>query len=122
MYPNVNEAAVDAKQVACFERLKNNLLADRFRDRMTKPLGYWALPNDRRLPQALLSFPLHDVLARPFEELAATRGIGRKKLESLFVLLGVPPAIRRLAPTSLNCKATPRVPLLAVRRIKSASN
>lgn len=87
MYPNVNEAAVDAKQVACFERLKNNLLADRFRDRMSKPLGYWALPNDRRLPQALLNFPLHDVLARPFEELAATRGIGRKKLESLFVLL-----------------------------------
>lgn len=86
MYGNV-DAAVDAKQAACFERLKNTLLAERFGDRMSRPLGYWALPNDRRLPQALLDFPLGEVLAKPLAELAATRGIGRKKIESLFVLL-----------------------------------
>jgi hypothetical protein len=84
---NVNDAAADAKQAACFHRLRDTLLANRFRDRLSKPLAFWALPNDRRLPQALLEYPLEDVLARSFDELAATRGIGQKKLESLFVLL-----------------------------------
>jgi hypothetical protein len=84
---NVNDAAADAKQAACFHRLRDTLLANRFQDRLSKPLAFWALPNDRRLPQALLDHPLEDVLARSFEELAATRGIGQKKIESLFVLL-----------------------------------
>lgn len=87
MYTNVNAAAPDAAQAACFERLRNTLLAKKFQDRLARPLAYWALPNDRRLPQALLDYPLSEVLGKPFEELAATRGIGRKKLESLFVLL-----------------------------------
>jgi hypothetical protein len=87
MNVNVKDAAADAQQAACFHRLRDTLLANRFRDRLAKPLAYWALPNDRRLPQALLDFSLEDVLARPFDELAQTRGIGHKKLESLFVLL-----------------------------------
>ncbi|MEX2188965.1 MAG: hypothetical protein WD875_19310 [Pirellulales bacterium] len=87
MNANVNAAALDAKQAACFERLKDTLLAKRFHDRLSRPLAYWALPNDRRLPQALLDFPLAEVLNKEFTDLAATRGIGRKKLESLFVLL-----------------------------------
>ncbi|RIK84042.1 MAG: hypothetical protein DCC68_02500 [Planctomycetota bacterium] len=87
MNVNVKDASADDKQAACYHRLRDTLLAKRYEDRLTKPLGYWALPNDRRLPQALLEFPLEEVLARSFEELAATRGIGQKKIESLFVLL-----------------------------------
>jgi hypothetical protein len=86
MYPDAT-TTVDARQAACFERLKSTLLADKYKDRLAKPLGHWALPNDRRLPQALLGRPLADVLSRPFSEIAATRGIGPKKIESLFVLL-----------------------------------
>lgn len=87
MNVNVKDASADDKQAPCYHRLRETLLAKRFEDRLTKPLGYWALPNDRRLPQALLDYPLEEVLARSFAELAATRGIGRKKIESLLVLL-----------------------------------
>src|SRR5262249_3198165 len=47
----------------------------------------WALPNDRRLPTALLGRTLRELFKHPFDQLASTAGIGRKKLETLIKLL-----------------------------------
>ena len=37
-----------------FESLRRILLADTYAHHLDKPLAYWALPTDRRLPLALL--------------------------------------------------------------------
>ena len=77
----------DYKIVSSFQSLRRTLLQDKFADRLEKPLAYWALPNDRRLPLAFLGRTLKDLLATPFDELAATPGIGQKKISSLVKLL-----------------------------------
>lgn len=77
----------DYKIVSSFQSLKKTLLHDKFADRLEKPLAYWALPNDRRLPLAFLGRTIKDLLATPFEELSATPGIGQKKISSLVKLL-----------------------------------
>lgn len=88
----------DYKIVSSFQSLKKTLLNDKFADRLEKPLAYWALPNDRRLPLAFLGRTIKDLLATPFEELSATQGIGQKKISSLVKLLSAatkdhPPAV-----------------------------
>lgn len=77
----------DYKIVSSFQTLRKTLLDDKFADRLEKPLAYWALPNDRRLPLAFLGRTIKDLLATPFEELSATPGIGQKKISSLVKLL-----------------------------------
>lgn len=77
----------DYKIVSSFQTLRKTLLEDRYADRLEKPLAYWALPNDRRLPLAFLGRTIRDLLATPFEELSATPGIGQKKISSLVKLL-----------------------------------
>src|SRR6476660_8669547 len=77
----------DYKIVSSFQSLRKTLLDDKFADRLEKPLAYWALPNDRRLPLAFLGRTVKDLLATPFEELSATPGIGHKKISSLVKLL-----------------------------------
>ena len=80
-------SAEDYKIVSSFQSLRKTLLDDKFADRLEKPLAYWALPNDRRLPLAFLGRTIKDLLATPFEELSATPGIGQKKISSLVKLL-----------------------------------
>lgn len=71
-----------------FESVRRELLADvRFQDRMERPLGFWTLPGDRRLPLALLDRKLGEVLSTSFADLSATPGIGQKKITSLVKLL-----------------------------------
>ncbi len=77
----------DHKLNAAYEALRETLRAPKLSDRLDKPLAFWALPNDRRLPMALLGFSLREILARSMAELANTPGIGRKKLNSLIKLL-----------------------------------
>jgi len=77
----------DYKIVSSFQSLRKTLMNDKFADRLEKPLAYWALPNDRRLPLAFLGRTIKDLLATPFEELSATPGIGQKKISSLVKLL-----------------------------------
>jgi hypothetical protein len=77
----------DYKIVSSFHSLRKTLMDDKFADRLEKPLAYWALPNDRRLPLAFLGRTIKDLLATPFEELSATPGIGQKKISSLVKLL-----------------------------------
>jgi hypothetical protein len=77
----------DYKIVSSFQSLRKTLMDDKFADRLEKPLAYWALPNDRRLPLAFLGRTIKDLLDTPFEELSATPGIGQKKISSLVKLL-----------------------------------
>jgi hypothetical protein len=72
---------------ARFERLRDLLLTDRYEARLKNPLQFWALPADRRLPRALMHRPLGDLLRTSFASLAATPGIGFKKMQSLLTLL-----------------------------------
>jgi hypothetical protein len=88
----------DFKLVSSFESLRKTLSQDRYRDRMEKPLAYWALPSDRRLPLAFLGRTIGELLATPFADLTATQGIGQKKISSLMKLLAratkdEPPAV-----------------------------
>jgi hypothetical protein len=77
----------DHKLAALYENLREVLRSPKYADRRDKPLAFWALPRDRRLPMALLGYSLQDLLAHPFEKLSATAGIGKKKLGSLIKLL-----------------------------------
>lgn len=70
-----------------FDNVCRGLRDDRLVGHLDKPLAYWALPKDRRLPLALMGRSLRSVLETPFEELSATPGVGQKKIASLVKLL-----------------------------------
>jgi hypothetical protein len=70
-----------------FDAVRKTLLEKRYRDCLDKPLAFWALSTDRRLPLAFMARPLRELLATPFEQLYATPGVGRKKIHSLVKLL-----------------------------------
>ena len=83
-----NRVSVEELQaVARFEALRKLLLSEAYADHLDKPLAYWALPSDRRLPLAFLGRMLRDLLNVPFAELSATQGVGRKKIASFVLLL-----------------------------------
>jgi hypothetical protein len=91
-------SAEDYKLCSSFEEVRKTLLQGRYEDRLEKPLAYWALPSDRRLPLAFLGRSVGELLATPFDELTATRGVGQKKISSLVKLLqratsSEPPAV-----------------------------
>jgi hypothetical protein len=69
----------DHKLAALYENVRRVLRSPKYADRREKPLAFWALPRDRRLPMALLGYSLDDLLAHSFEKLSATAGIGKKK-------------------------------------------
>jgi hypothetical protein len=73
--------------VGRFETFSRLLSAERYARHRERPLAYWALPSDRRLPLAFLGRTLGEILQTPYAELAATPGIGRKKMRSLMTLL-----------------------------------
>ncbi|HVW36207.1 MAG TPA: hypothetical protein VHB99_02840 [Pirellulales bacterium] len=78
---------LDYHLVSGFDKLRQKLLSPKFADRLDKPLAFWALPNDRHLPLALIGRNLNELLAAPFEELYGTPGIGPKKIATLLNLL-----------------------------------
>ncbi|HZZ27143.1 MAG TPA: hypothetical protein VFE46_03975 [Pirellulales bacterium] len=77
----------ECRQITSFLALRKTLFGDQFAADLDKPLAYWALPGDRRLPLAFLGRTLRDLLQSSFEELIATPGIGQKKITSLLKLL-----------------------------------
>jgi hypothetical protein len=77
----------DYKLRGSFEAVRRTLLAPERADRLDKPLAYWALPNDRRLPLAFLGRSIRELLDTPFEALCGTPGVGHKKIQSLIKLL-----------------------------------
>ncbi|MDY0166061.1 MAG: hypothetical protein RBS80_05925 [Thermoguttaceae bacterium] len=80
-------ALEEVQVVGRLEGLRKILLGEEYAEHLQKPLAYWALPTDRRLPLAFLGRRLEDLLNTPFGELAATPGIGQKKLNSFVMLL-----------------------------------
>ncbi len=77
----------DVQVVPQYEQLRNLLLQEKFAIHLTKPLAFWALPTDRRLPLVLINRSLGDLLQIPFEELCRTPSIGEKKIRSFITLL-----------------------------------
>jgi transcriptional regulator with XRE-family HTH domain len=85
---NRTSAVMEYKFVSSFATLRSKLLSQKkYADRLEKPLAYWALPNDRRLPLAFMDRSVRQLLDTPFEELYATPGVGQKKIHSLLNLL-----------------------------------
>jgi len=77
----------DYKLQGSFKSVCQQLLEKRYTERWEKPLAYWALPDDRGLPMALLGHKIGDLLSTPFDELSGTPGVGRKKIKTLVTLL-----------------------------------
>ena len=80
-------SAEEYKLIGSFQAVCKTLLQERFRDRLERPLVFWAMANDRRLPLAFLGRTVGDLVDTPFDELAATPGIGQKKIGTLIKLL-----------------------------------
>ncbi|MEA1951430.1 MAG: hypothetical protein U9N87_08600 [Planctomycetota bacterium] len=81
-------SSVEEYQIASrFDSLRKILKTEEYSQHLEKPLAYWALPTDRRLPLVLLGRTLGDLLEMPFAELTATPGIGQKKIRSFVSLL-----------------------------------
>jgi hypothetical protein len=87
MNPAKTATAEDYTLRSAFLELREKLREQEYADRVQKPLAFWALPKDRRLPYALLGRPVCQIVDTSFEELASTPGIGRKKITSLIMLL-----------------------------------
>lgn len=87
MNPANPSALEEVQVIGRLESLRKILLRDEYVEHLQKPLAYWALPTDRRLPLAFLGRRLQELLETPFTELAATPGIGQKKMSSFVMLL-----------------------------------
>ncbi|MCL2623427.1 MAG: hypothetical protein FWD31_07145, partial [Planctomycetaceae bacterium] len=77
----------DVQVVPQYEQLRNALLQEKYALHLTKPLAFWTLPTDRRLPLILINRTLGELLQVPFEELCRTPSIGEKKIQSFLTLL-----------------------------------
>ncbi len=87
MHLNRTSSIAEYRLNSRFGELRDQLQNERFACRLEKPLAFWALPKDRRLPLAFMGRTVHDLLTTPFEELLATPGVGEKKIQSLLDLL-----------------------------------
>lgn len=93
---NKSTAVIDYKLVTAFERVRKTL-KEKFDDRLDKPLAYWAIATDRRLPLAFMGNTLRELLDTPFDDLFSTAGIGQKKIRTLLVLLNRAARVKPLA-------------------------
>ena len=84
---NKATSADEFKLTSSFDEVRRILLDDKYNERLEKPLAYWALPNDRRLPLAFLGRTLRELLTADYSDLSNTSGIGQKKMGSLVKLL-----------------------------------
>lgn len=80
-------SADDVKLATCYREICRQLAADPNSERLNKPLAFWVLPNDRRLPLAFLGRTIRELVGCSFSELASTPGVGQKKMGSLVSLL-----------------------------------
>jgi hypothetical protein len=85
---NRTQSVDDYKLYSRFEHVRDKLLADKPPEWLDKPLAFWTMPNDRRLPLVFMGRTLRDLLNTPFEELYATPGVGQKKIGGMIDLLG----------------------------------
>jgi hypothetical protein len=80
-------AVIEYSIRARFDEISQLLRDPRFASRCEKPIGYWALAGDRRLPYALLERTVGDIISSSFRDLSQTPAIGKKKMASLVMLL-----------------------------------
>ncbi len=84
----VNAIATDQfSLMSAFEDIRGQLAADSRLSCFDRSISHWARQGDRRLPYALLRYTVRELINTPYADLAATPGIGPKKLASLIVLL-----------------------------------
>lgn len=79
---------VEFELISRFESIRHRLLAQAGAVELQRPLAYWALPKDRRLPRVFLRRTVRELLEQSLDDLRATPGVGRKKISSLVNLLG----------------------------------
>ena len=85
---NGKSISVEELQIAGrYQLLRKRLLSDCYASHREQPLAYWAIPTDRRLPIAFMGRTLGELLDTPFKTLAATPGIGEKKIRVYLELL-----------------------------------
>lgn len=80
-------SADDVKLATCYREICQQLLADPHSERLKRPIAFWVLPTDRRLPLAFLGRTIREIVSCSFAELASTPGVGQKKMASLVNLL-----------------------------------
>lgn len=78
--------ANDVRLLVRYEEVRKRL-SQQSSERLMRPLAYFVLEGDRRLPLALLDRTLQEIVASDFAELAAVPGVGAKKLEGMIVVL-----------------------------------
>jgi hypothetical protein len=81
-------SAEEVKLRTNYDNLRAALARPEHADRLEKPLAFWVLPSDRRLPLSFLPIPLQELLLKSFNELGDYPGIGRKKMHTFVKLLG----------------------------------
>ncbi len=69
------------------EAVRKTLRDERLADRLDQPLAFWVRSSDRGLPLTLLECTLREVLDASFDELAATPGVGNRKMQMMVRLL-----------------------------------
>ena len=72
---------------ARFEELRQALSQPDRISLWDKRLGFWATAADRHLPLPIITKTLREIVSADFREIAATPGIGQKKLSGLLMLL-----------------------------------
>ena len=87
MIANKTLSVDELRIVSRFQSLRKALLSVQYASHLEKPLAYWALPADRRLPLAFMGRTLDDLLNTPFSQLSGTPGIGHKKICTFLALL-----------------------------------
>jgi hypothetical protein len=70
-----------------FDEVCRQLRASATAKQWDVPLAYWATARDRNVPRALLGLSTREIVQTPFAKLAATPGIGIRKLAMLVQLL-----------------------------------
>ena len=102
-------ASVEELQViGRFESLRKILHSDEYKDHLQKPLAYWALPTDRRLPLAFLGRTLEDLLNTPFSGTFRHAGNRAEKMCSFVKLLGPRGQHRSLGTSHTDLSNLPR--------------
>ncbi len=113
MIVNKTASVEEYKIASRFDSLRKILKSEEYAHHLEKPLAYWALPTDRRLPLVLLGRTLGDLLDLPFVELTATPGIGQKKIRSFVGLLS---RAANTDPTDLSVDDMKSMPSPSARR------
>jgi len=80
-------SADDVKLATSFRQVCDELKSAPHPERLKRPLAFWVLPGDRRLPLAFLGRTIGELVRSSFQDLASTPGVGHKKMAALVTLM-----------------------------------